>query len=232
MSGRAFPVFLRRVSLLVVLMFTAAILAYFLTPKITTRAAPIDLENLIPRQFDGWYMDERTVLGIINPKLKETLTRIYSQTLSRTYINHDGQRIMLSLAYGADQSNENRVHRPEVCYPAQGFSLLSQKRDLIRAGEVYLPVMRLVTEAGSRHEPLTYWIRFGDRMIRGSIEQSLARIRYGLQGNIPDGLLFRVSEINQDVQQSFALQDEFITSLLNNLTPEAKKVMIGSQEKY
>jgi EpsI family protein len=218
----------RRASLLAVLMCTAAILAYFLTPRITTMAGAIDLENLIPRQFGEWRLDEQTAYGIINPQLQETLTRIYSQTLSRTYVNHEGRRIMLSLAYGADQSNENRVHRPERCYPAQGFSLLSDKKDVISVKGLDIPVMRLVAEAGSRHEPLTYWIRFGDKLIRGSIEQSLTRIRYGLRGNIPDGLLFRVSEINQDTQQSFNLQDEFITSLLDNLTPEAKKVTIGS----
>jgi EpsI family protein len=228
MSGRAFPVFLRRVSLLVVLMFTAAILAHFLTPKITTRAEPIDLENLIPYQFGEWYMDKQTALGIINPQLKEALVRIYTRTLSRTYVNHEGRRIMLSLAYGADQSRDNRVHRPEVCYPAQGFSLVSAKKDVISERGLNLPVMRLVTEAGSRHEPLTYWVRFGDTLIRGSIEQSLARIRYGLRGNIPDGMLFRVSEINTDMQQSFALQDVFIADLLNHVPQETRRVLVGS----
>jgi EpsI family protein len=135
---------------------------------------------------------------------------------------------MLSRAYGADQSTENRVHRPEVCYPAQGFSLLSQKKDVIREGDLGLPVMRLVTEAGNRREPLTYWIRFGDTIVRGSIEQSLARIRYGLRGVIPDGLLFRVSEINPNTQQSFALQDAFINDLLSNIPQETKRVLIGS----
>ncbi|MDR2092034.1 MAG: EpsI family protein [Azoarcus sp.] len=217
-----------RASLLAVLMCTASILAYFLTPSLTLRPDPIDLENLIPHRFGEWHVDETTVLGIINPQLKEKLTRIYSQSLSRTYVNHEGRRIMLSIAYGADQSIENRIHRPEVCYPAQGFLLLSQEKTVISRGALNIPAMRLITEAGNRHEPLTYWIRFGDAVIRGSLEQSLARIRYGLQGSIPDGLLFRVSEVNQDTQQSFMLQDKFIISLLDNLTPEAKKTVIGS----
>ncbi|MDR1228060.1 MAG: EpsI family protein [Azoarcus sp.] len=233
MSACTFPVLLRRASLMTVLMFTAAILAYLLTPKITTRmdstqAGSIDLEDLIPRQFGEWYMDERTVLEIINPRLQETLVRIYSQTLSRTYINREGRRIMLSIAYGADQSNENRIHRPEVCYPAQGFSLTSQRKDVINKGGMDMPVMRLVAKAGNRNEPLTYWIRFGDTMIRGSIEQSLARIRYGLQGIIPDGVLVRVSEVNADTQQSFTLQDEFIIDLLNHIPLETRKALIGS----
>jgi EpsI family protein len=228
MSVRTFLAVFRRASLFAVLMFIAAILAYVLTPKITTQADAIDLENLIPRQFGEWYMDEHAGLGIINPQLKETLIRIYSQTLTRTYINREGRRIMLSLAYGADQSNENRIHRPEVCYPAQGFMLVRQEKDTIREGDMNLPVMRLVAEAGNRHEPLTYWIRFGDTVVRGSIEQSLARIRYGLQGIIPDGMLFRVSEVNADIQKSFALQNVFINDLLNNVPQDTKRILIGS----
>jgi EpsI family protein len=134
---------------------------------------------------------------------------------------------MLSLAYGADQSTENRIHRPEVCYPAQGFLLRNKEKGMIDEGGLNIPVMRLVAEMGNRNEPLTYWIRFGDKVVRGSIEQSLARIRFGLQGSVPDGLLFRVSEVNQDVQQSFKRQEAFIGSLLESLAPEAKKMLIG-----
>jgi EpsI family protein len=209
-------------------MIVAAILAYFITPKLTTRAEPVDFEALIPLQFGEWRMEDTAVLGIINPRLKETLEQIYTQTLSRTYVNSEGRRIMLSLAYGADQSIENRVHRPEVCYPAQGFTLHDKRKDVISEDGLNLPVMRMTAQAGDRHEPLTYWIRFGDTMVRGPLEQSLARIHYGLQGNIPDGLLFRVSEINLDAEESFALQDEFIRVLLKNLTPEARKMVIGS----
>jgi len=229
MKMRNIPLLLRRASLLTVLMFIAAFLAWFLTPVITERAVAIDLESLIPRQFGVWHMDEKTNIEIINPRLKRRLEEIYSQTLTRTYVNNEGRRVMLSLAYGADQSTENRVHRPEVCYPAQGFVLSSQKKEVINEGGSELPVMRIVADAGSRREPLTYWIRFGDSMIRGSLEQSFARIGYGLRGIIPDGMLFRVSEINTDAQQSFALQDEFIADLLNHVSPEAKKALIGSK---
>jgi len=66
-------------------------------------------------------------------------------------------------------------------------------------------------------------------VLRGSLEQSIARIRYGLRGIIPDGMLFRISEITTDVPQAFALQDEFVEELLKNVSPEAKKVLIGTK---
>ncbi|MDR1661206.1 MAG: exosortase-associated EpsI family protein, partial [Azoarcus sp.] len=89
-------VLFRRASLLAVLMLVAAILAHTLTPTITTKAEIIDFESLVPRQFGEWRMDEAAAPGaIINPQLKETLDRIYTQTLSRTYVNREGRRIML-----------------------------------------------------------------------------------------------------------------------------------------
>lgn len=59
----------------------------------------------------------------ITPELANNLDKLYSQTLTRTYINNDGYRIMLSVAYGENQlsSDVTQVHRPEFCYVAQGF---------------------------------------------------------------------------------------------------------------
>jgi EpsI family protein len=39
------------------------------------------------------------------------------------YVNASGYRIMLSLAYGSDQRGALQAHKPEVRYPAQGFTL-------------------------------------------------------------------------------------------------------------
>ena len=36
---------------------------------------------------------------------------------------------MLSLAYGDDQRADLTAHKPEVCYPAQGFQLHANKED-------------------------------------------------------------------------------------------------------
>ena len=103
---------------------------------------------------------------------------------------------MLSLAYGGDQSHDTQIHKPEVCYPAQGFRLLSSKKDTVQLlGSV--PVMRIITELGPRHEPVTYWIRVGDKVVRGAIEQNLTPTSIAMGGHIPDGLLFRVSEISK-----------------------------------
>ena len=65
----------------------------------------------------------------IQIRAKEAIiNKIYNQTLTRTYINPRGDRIMLSIAYGRDQSDALQMHKPELCYPAQGFRLLNNQR--------------------------------------------------------------------------------------------------------
>ena len=34
---------------------------------------------------------------------------------------------MLSIAYGKNQSDALQLHKPEICYPAQGFTLLAKQ---------------------------------------------------------------------------------------------------------
>ena len=223
--------FTRRAIVLAVLMLGASMLSVALTPtkRFMVEAAQFDLEVLIPRQFGDWKMVEGGIQAVVNPQTQASLKKLYSQTLSRNYVNSDGRHIMLSLAYGADQSHENQIHKPEVCYPAQGFQISHQKNDVVHVESTVLPVMRIMAQHGNRHEPLTYWIRMGDSLVRGAIEQNLTRIGYGLKGYIPDGILFRISEINPDAESSYALQDQFIQSLLPSLTHDARKLLIGGR---
>lgn len=219
---------IRKALILLVLMLGASFLSVALIPTVKTSTTQIDLAALVPLRFGDWREEENLFSPIVNPQTQEMISQIYSQTLSRVYINNDGRRIMLSLAYGADQSHDNQIHRPEVCYPAQGFRLVEKKNVYIKIGETSVPAMRIVAKMGARIEPVTYWIRLGDVLIRGNLEQGITRARLGLQGYIPDGILFRISEINTDVENSFILQDRFISDMITNLSPDARRVLIGN----
>jgi len=222
--------FARRAIILAALMLGTSVLTVALTPTMSAAAksAQFQLETIIPHQFGDWQMDERIANAVVNPQAEATISSLYSQTLSRTYFNSDGRRIMLSLAYGEDQSSHNRIHRPELCYPAQGFQIIEKRKDAISVDSVTLPVMRITAQLGNRHEPVTYWIRVGDTLVRGVVEQTFSRISHGLTGKIPDGILFRVSEINRNPQDSYILQDQFIRALLSSLTPANQEFLLGS----
>ena len=224
-------IFMRKNILLMVLMIGASLLAILFHPthRIADDGPAVNLETMIPKQFGDWLEQPQQLAQIINPVQKETIERIYTQTLSRTYVNGKGDVIMLTIAYGADQSDAKQLHYPEVCYPAQGFQVTSTQLNEIKTNFGSIKVKRLVTVLGSRTEPLTYWATVGNKVVMGGKETKLEQLAYGFQGKIPDGLLFRVSSITSDVQGGYNVQQEFVQNLISNLTPVNRAKIAGLQ---
>ncbi len=88
-------------------MLAAAGMALGLKPteKVADAGPKVDLETLIPKAFGDWKIDETIVPLLVDPETQAKLDKIYNQTLTRTYVNSQGARIMLSIAYGGDQSD-------------------------------------------------------------------------------------------------------------------------------
>lgn len=214
------------------MMFAAAGMALALKPteKVADVAPAVDLEVLIPKAFGDWKIDTTIVPLIADPELQAKLDKIYNQTLTRTYVNSRNERIMLSIAYGGDQSDTMAVHKPEICYPAQGFQILkSPTFDTFSTEEGSIPVKRLVATQGSRVEPITYWTTVGGKVAVSGLKWKLQQLKFGLTGKIPDGLLFRISSIQADESAAYRMQDDFSRALLGALTPEGKRRIIGNQ---
>jgi EpsI family protein len=188
-----------------------------------------DLDVIVPHQFGDWQDLGKTPLGVVDPEQAEQLRIIYTQTLTRAYRHiPTGRVVMLSLAHGADQTYATQLHRPEMCYRAQGFTVTDQSNhDLVtRIGTI--KTTRLRTHAGSRNEPVTYWVRTGDRVTQGSLQMNLARLGLALHGFIADGVLFRVSEVTSDEASSFQLQSKFMSDLLEAVPSVQRSMLIGS----
>lgn len=218
-----------RALVLAAAMLGSAYAAVALTPKVTVQQSTVNLESLIPKQFGDWRVLDTQGQGVVSADLQAELDKYYSEILTRTYINNKGDRIMLSLAYGADQSKSLQVHKPEICYAAQGFKILDKRDTDVPVAGGMVPATHLDTRMGSRREPITYWIRFGDEIVRNWYEQNRARILTGLQGHIPDGLLVRVSNIDDDVNESYALHAQFLKDLLASVGPEGRHMLVGSR---
>ncbi len=183
------------------------------TEHLADRRTKVDLEAWFPREFGDWRVDDSLPVIIPAPDAQALLNKLYSQTLSRTYVDRQRRRVMLSVAYGGDQSDATRSHRPEVCYPAQGFRITHNRVGQLPIGDATLRVRRLMSHLASRHEPITYWIVVGERVAVSGTEQKLAQLRYGVRGLIPDGMLVRVSSIDDDPQKGWALQQRFVKDL-------------------
>jgi EpsI family protein len=186
-------------------------------------------DTLIPRGFGDWQELPYANKVVVNPVQEENLMRLYSETFARTFIHKPtGRALMLSIAYGRDQSNDTQLHTPEACYPSQGFKVENRAEHAVPSAFGPIESVQLMTTMGpQRTEPLTFFVRVGDGVARGSRDRNLARVKMALQGYRVDGMLFRVSEVSKQAD-AFDLQDRFINDLLNALGPEGRRRIIGS----
>ena len=191
------------------------------------RGVKMTLEDIVPREFASWREQTNKVVEVVNPQTRQIIRHIYSETLARIYENEQGQRMMLSLAYGGDQRGELKAHKPEVCYPAQGFELNGSEPTSLHTPWGVIKARRLLTRMGSRHEPVTYWLTMGQQSVQGSLEQRWVELKFAMTGQIPDGLLFRVSSLDPNPSHAFALQDAFILDLLAAVPPATRSRLAG-----
>jgi EpsI family protein len=212
------------------LMVSSGVLTKVVTSNViySDRQAEFNLETMIPREFNGWKIDSSAAGLIVNPSVKREIDRLYSQTLARSYINNEGERIMLAIAYGGIQkTTDMHAHRPEICYSAGGFEISKMTKTFVDTAIGRIPVMHLVAQQGARNEPITYWIRVGDSLTRGWFEQKLTSIRYGLTGKVPDGVLVRVSAISDGEQDSYRIQQLFLSAMLQAVRREDRHWLVG-----
>lgn len=187
----------------------------------------IVLEEAVPKQFGEWKLMPEVGTQVINPQTQELLDKLYSQTLSRTYVNAQGYRVMLSLAYGDDQRGGLQAHMPEVCYPAQGFKVDGLREHVITTPFGSITGKRLNATLGPRPEPITYWFALGEQAVQSRWEKRFIEIRLGLTGQVPDGLLVRVSSIDPDATRAYKAHEAFVDALLAAAKPADRRKLAG-----
>ncbi|MGN6830632.1 exosortase-associated protein EpsI, B-type [Paucibacter sp. M5-1] len=216
--------------LVAVLAVLAALAANALRPTqhLADMRPKLELAQLFPGSFAGWSEDTRGPVQLVSPDQQAVLNKIYNQTLSRTYVNSAGDRVMLSVAYGGDQSDGTRAHRPDVCYPAQGFQVRGDRTSTVSVGTHQVPSRLLVAQQGSRIEPITYWMVVGERIALSGTEQKMAQLTYSARGIIPDGMLVRVSTIDADTERAYGIHRKFIEEMAMAVQGENRARAFGN----
>lgn len=198
------------------------------TIKVSDSYKNFKIDDVFPKSFDGWNIDTSIPVVVPPPDQQAMLDKIYNQTLARTYANANGARIMLSVAYGGDQSDGLTVHVPDVCYVAQGFKVANEHNSQIDLGQGFIiPVRVLQATLGGRIEPITYWVMMGNEATVSDAQRRFVSIRYGLRRLIPEGMLIRVSSISPDMDDALKLQESFIKSMVANLAPAQRNRVVG-----
>jgi EpsI family protein len=181
------------------------------------RGRRIGLEERVPKAFGDWTR--------VAP-----IQGLYDVVLARTYVHKDGYLIMLSLAYGGDQRGALAAHRPEVFYPAQGFQVRTIHDGALATPYGTIDVHRLETNLGTRNEPVTYWLTVGHEVIHNKWDRRVAEILLLLTGRVPDGLLVRVSSIDEDSSRAFAMQQRFVADLMAAVPADFRHRLSGLTE--
>jgi EpsI family protein len=218
--------------LAVFFMATCFTFAWWLTPHATwfEHVGSPQFEVVIPKQFGDW-VEVSDALGsaIVDPEQQDALNNLYTQTVGRTYLHKpSGRQVMLSVAYGDNQTFSKQLHRPESCYSSQGFKIESLHEEILKTSRFPISVRRMTASRNSSLEQVTYFIRIGDKVISGPPSTlNYARMGMGLKGYIADGLLFRISEVSEDEKLSNQLNDQFINDLLKAISPAQQASLIG-----
>ena len=224
-----------RSSIVAILLVAIASAGVLLRPSINAAAPDPELERNVPQRFGDWRMLPNPLLqASVSTQGATSTDQPYDEVVSRTYVNSRGDMVMLALAYGKNQRQEVKVHRPELCYPAQGFKVMSLRPAVFEgmrsevSGE-NVTGQRMVVDGRGNKEVVSYWIRIGD-----TYSSSPWRIRWqimqeGLQGRMTDGILVRVSqrvEAGADPLPTHLLLEAFAKELVQAVPDQTRTYLV------
>ena len=199
MGNRPWPVIgLQTAVLTLVLALVVTGLGRWMTPDPASAVQAPDLASAIPNRFGDWTVVENVhqiALAANDPGTKSQ-DQPYDQVVMRTYRNPAGQHVMMALAYAGAQQQDVKIHRPEVCYPAQGFTVTSLQPMALSDG----PGVRMTTRGSGREELVLYWVRIDRTRTNSGLHARWIILTEGLKGRLIDGSLFRVSVALQSGQ--------------------------------
>jgi EpsI family protein len=188
------------------------------------------LENLIPKSFGVWQAREAD--GIVTPQSEDSLAaRLYNQSVGRMYAGPDNSMVMLLIAYGNTQSDTLQLHRPEVCYPAFGFTVTENQPARFDLGHgTMIPGRNLVASSSGREERISYWTRIGEYLPTSNSEQREMKFRIALSGVIPDGVLVRISNMQGEDAEGFGLNERFAADLMRAVPAAVRPALITTDK--
>lgn len=195
-----------------------------LEPRVNDLIEAPDLETLLPDQVGPW---QRILLSsAVLPN--ETNLGPGEAVAYRAYRDDLGRVVTLVAAYGPPLGDSVRLHRPEACYVAQGFSIEQRSQSNLVASNNEIPVVHLDTRSPERNEAVTYWLRDGHNFTTSSQETQFIR---GLSAPL-DGALIRVST-QSGAEPYFNLHKEFLVTFAEALNEEAEALFVtgGTHKK-
>lgn len=190
------------------------------------RLSDAELEKAIPSVVGAYNATRGT--DLIMPSRDELSAKIYDAVLGRLYETAAGEGVMLAIAYGHKQDYGLMLHRPEWCYPQQGFEISPTEAVPLSLGERTIPARFLSASRDDRHEQILYWTRIGDEYPQTPRDTRNAVLRETLAAMAPDGVLFRLSVRGKDAKAALPRLVAFQQQFAAALSKPGAQILFGS----
>lgn len=189
-----------------------------------------ELSGLIPKQVGAYRF--ATSSGLVLPPRDELSEKLYDQVVTRVYVARGKLPIMALFAYGSVQNLSLELHRPDECYPQQGFTITEPETVPLLFGGHHIAASILSADRPDGYvEQVLFWSRIGNQFPRDRTAQSLLVARENFAGRMPDGLLVRLSVPTASRAMAMAAIDEFLAEMSRSLTPPGRRIVFGETAK-
>lgn len=188
------------------------------------------LSALIPEHIGEWSL--ASTHGVVIAEGDDRARGPYDDLLTRIYQSMMSPPVTLLVAYIGSQRASVRLHRPEACYPAAGFTLVDREPvRLMLPGVHPVSAQMILARTPTRSEQLLYWTRVGAEFPTSNVAQLGAFVRANLSGSVPDAVLVRLSVPGSDRARAWAACQTFLSALIAGSSPEAARVLFGGTDR-
>lgn len=200
--------------------------AFFTKPRSNPETGSgIMLDDMVGHKIPGWQTIQAE--DVILAGDDELGSNQYDQLAIGQFRAADQHGMTVLIAHGVAQSPSTQLHRPEFCYPASGFEILSQQEILLDLAGRTIPAGVLAAQRAGRLETVMYWTRIGSTFPVGIWEQRFATATGAILAQGQDGLLARFSTDGVDLAAIARLR-QFTVDFINVQDAAQRRLLLGS----
>lgn len=199
---------------------------YAAQPKIVNpRIASAKFRSWIPERVGPWVLEGTS--GVILPPPDAMADRLYDNLATRVYSGPGEANVMMVIAYNYMQDGVVQLHRPEFCYQAGGFQLAPTVPIAVTLKDGRsIPASTFVATNANRTEQVLFITRLGASFPTSWGEQRASVLWANLNGEIPDGTLFRVSILDADRERGLEVLRDFVSEFVQGAPPALKHILV------